>query len=216
MKANQKQQWSKKSDFKFSAGPWNLHAGADPFGPPVRPEREFAAKAQAYKDLGLRLRPVPRRRHRARTAPRRPSARRRPRRSRSCSTTRACSPRSSPRGSGKSPRRRRAGHQRTTPPTASAPSSGKRDDRRRPHPRHDRFVWWLAREGTYIREAKDAVRAPRLHARVIERDARARQEHPHPRRDEAQRADGPGVPADGRPLPGARATRAATRRASAC
>ena len=33
------QQWSQKQDFKFSAGPWNLHPGADPFGPAVRSER---------------------------------------------------------------------------------------------------------------------------------------------------------------------------------
>ena len=47
----QPSQWSKKGDFKFSAGPWNLHAGADPFGPVVRPEREFAAKLKLYKDM---------------------------------------------------------------------------------------------------------------------------------------------------------------------
>jgi xylose isomerase len=49
----QQSEWSKAADFKFSAGPWNLHAGADPFGPTVRPEREFAAKLKLYKDLGF-------------------------------------------------------------------------------------------------------------------------------------------------------------------
>src|SRR2546430_3713234 len=48
--------WSTKKDFKFSAGPWNLHAGADPFGPPVRPERSFAEKLKIFKDLGLEYR----------------------------------------------------------------------------------------------------------------------------------------------------------------
>ena len=45
--------WSQQSDFKYSAGPWNLHPGADPFGPPVRPEREFADKLRILKDLGF-------------------------------------------------------------------------------------------------------------------------------------------------------------------
>ncbi len=44
---------SSKEDFKFSVGPWNLHPGADPFGPPVRPEREFADKLKVFKDLGF-------------------------------------------------------------------------------------------------------------------------------------------------------------------
>lgn len=39
--------------FAYSAGVWNLHPGADPFGPPVRPEREFAEKLAIYKKMGL-------------------------------------------------------------------------------------------------------------------------------------------------------------------
>ncbi len=39
--------------FQFSAGVWNLHPGADPFGPPVRPEREFAEKLQWLQKLGF-------------------------------------------------------------------------------------------------------------------------------------------------------------------
>jgi xylose isomerase len=45
--------WSTRDDFQFSAGPWNLHPGADPFGPPVRDEREFAEKLRIFKDLGF-------------------------------------------------------------------------------------------------------------------------------------------------------------------
>lgn len=45
--------WSRKTDFRFSAGPWNLHPGADPFGPPVRGEHELAAKFKLLKDLGF-------------------------------------------------------------------------------------------------------------------------------------------------------------------
>jgi xylose isomerase len=45
--------WSTKQDFRFSAGPWNIHSGADPFGPPVRSEIEFAAKLGSFKELGF-------------------------------------------------------------------------------------------------------------------------------------------------------------------
>lgn len=41
------------TEFKFSAGVWNLHTGADPFGPPVRPERDFVEKCQILKKLGF-------------------------------------------------------------------------------------------------------------------------------------------------------------------
>lgn len=46
-------QWSRKEQFKFSAGPWNLHPGADPFGPAVRRERELAETLKIFKDLGF-------------------------------------------------------------------------------------------------------------------------------------------------------------------
>ncbi len=39
--------------FRFSFGPWNIHEGADPFGPPVRPTVEFAEKLKVYKQLGF-------------------------------------------------------------------------------------------------------------------------------------------------------------------
>jgi xylose isomerase len=45
--------WSRKEDFRFSAGPWNLHPGADPFGPAVRGERELAEKCRLLKELGF-------------------------------------------------------------------------------------------------------------------------------------------------------------------
>ncbi|MBW3625269.1 MAG: TIM barrel protein [Armatimonadetes bacterium] len=41
------------SQFTFSVGVWNLHPGADPFGPPVRPERSFAEKLRIFKDYGF-------------------------------------------------------------------------------------------------------------------------------------------------------------------
>lgn len=40
-------------EYRFSFGPWNLHEGADPFGPPVRASLEFARKLRMYRQLGF-------------------------------------------------------------------------------------------------------------------------------------------------------------------
>ena len=40
-------------EFKFTFGPWNIHEGADPFGPTVRETIEFGKKIKMYKDLGF-------------------------------------------------------------------------------------------------------------------------------------------------------------------
>ena len=39
--------------YRFTFGPWNISTGADPFGPPVRKELAFAAKLREYKKLGF-------------------------------------------------------------------------------------------------------------------------------------------------------------------
>jgi xylose isomerase len=39
--------------YRFSFGPWNIHSGADPFGPAVREEFIFAEKLEFYKKLGF-------------------------------------------------------------------------------------------------------------------------------------------------------------------
>ena len=39
--------------YRFSFGPWNISTGADPFGPPARSEVEYARKLKAYKILGF-------------------------------------------------------------------------------------------------------------------------------------------------------------------
>lgn len=41
------------SEYRFSFGPWNIHEGADPFGPPVRPTVEFGRKLKMYRALGF-------------------------------------------------------------------------------------------------------------------------------------------------------------------
>jgi len=37
--------------YRFTFGPWNISQGADPFGPPVRPDVAFAAKLREYRKL---------------------------------------------------------------------------------------------------------------------------------------------------------------------
>jgi xylose isomerase len=39
--------------YRFTFGPWNISTGADPFGPAVRDEVAFAAKIREYKKLGF-------------------------------------------------------------------------------------------------------------------------------------------------------------------
>ena len=39
--------------FRFSFGPWNIHEGADPFGPAVRPSISFERKLPLYRKLGF-------------------------------------------------------------------------------------------------------------------------------------------------------------------
>jgi xylose isomerase len=42
-----------KYGYRFSFGPWNISEGADPFGPPVRPAVAFDTKLEAYRRLGF-------------------------------------------------------------------------------------------------------------------------------------------------------------------
>ncbi len=39
--------------YRFTFGPWNIHEGADPFGPAVRDTIEFSKKLKEYKKLGF-------------------------------------------------------------------------------------------------------------------------------------------------------------------
>jgi xylose isomerase len=40
-------------EYRFSFGPWNIHEGADPFGPTVRDSIAFGKKLKMYKTLGF-------------------------------------------------------------------------------------------------------------------------------------------------------------------
>ena len=42
-----------QGEFRFSFGPWNIHEGADPFGPEVRKSIPFNKKLEMYKKLGF-------------------------------------------------------------------------------------------------------------------------------------------------------------------
>jgi xylose isomerase len=42
-----------KFGYRFSFGPWNIHEGADPFGPSVRTSRTLVDKLGVYKELGF-------------------------------------------------------------------------------------------------------------------------------------------------------------------
>jgi xylose isomerase len=44
---------TKKSTYQFTFGPWNISTGADPFGPPARKEVAFAQKIREYRKLGF-------------------------------------------------------------------------------------------------------------------------------------------------------------------
>ena len=39
--------------YRFSFGPWNIHDGSDPFGPPVRPKQDFSGKLRVYQELDI-------------------------------------------------------------------------------------------------------------------------------------------------------------------
>jgi xylose isomerase len=44
---------ARKHTYRFTFGPWNISTGTDPFGPAVRKEVAFAAKIREYKKLGF-------------------------------------------------------------------------------------------------------------------------------------------------------------------
>jgi len=44
---------ARSAAYRFSFGPWNIHSGADPFGPAVRKSLTFAEKLAFYRKLGF-------------------------------------------------------------------------------------------------------------------------------------------------------------------
>jgi xylose isomerase len=149
--------WSTKHDFKFSVGPWNLHSGADPFGPTVRPERAFIEKLKTFKDLGFEYVQF----HDDDAVPDEFSASEREKKAKEI---RKLLDDHGLKAEIFAPRHWEHSHGVDGPITSNSTADRKwgmeRGKRAIDVGRilgSERFVWWPAREGTYIREAKDAV-----------------------------------------------------------
>ena len=41
------------SEFRFSVGPWNVHSGADSYGPATRKEIDFEEKVRRFSEMGF-------------------------------------------------------------------------------------------------------------------------------------------------------------------
>ena len=150
-------QWSTRQDFKFSAGPWNLHPGADPFGPAVRGERSFGEKLKIFKDLGFEYVQF----HDDDAVPDEFSA---PDREKKAKEIRKMLDDQGLKAEIFAPRHWEHARGIDGPVTSNSGADRKwaieRGKRAIDVGRvlgSERFVWWPAREGTYVRESKDAV-----------------------------------------------------------
>ncbi|MDB5330618.1 MAG: xylA 2 [Phycisphaerales bacterium] len=151
------QQWSTKKDFKFSTGPWNLHSGADPFGPTVRPERSFLEKLKTFKELGFDYVQF----HDDDAVPDEFSA---VEREKKAKEVKKLLDDHGLKAEIFAPRHWEHAHGVDGPVTSNSAADRKwaieRGKRAIDVGRvlgSERFVWWPAREGTYVRESKDAV-----------------------------------------------------------
>jgi xylose isomerase len=149
--------WSIKQDFKFSAGPWNIHPGADPFGPTVRPERSLIETLKTFKDLGFDYVQF----HDDDAVPDGFSPAEREKKAKEI---RKLLDDHGLKAEIFAPRHWEDAHGIDGPITSNSAADRKwgieRGKRAIDVGRvlgSERFVWWPAREGTYIREAKDAV-----------------------------------------------------------
>ncbi len=150
-----------KYGYRFSFGPWNIHEGADPFGPAVRPSRTFDDKLSCVPRTGLRSGAAARRRRRAQSGQLSPArfVRRRARCEKTLADHGLSAEFVAPRlwehpmtidgaYTSNDPKARAYAIDRSKKAADIAQELG-----------CDLMVLWLAREGTYLREAKDAGRA---------------------------------------------------------
>jgi len=149
--------WSTRQDFKFSTGPWNLHSGADPFGPTVRPERTFVEKLKTFKELGFDYVQF----HDDDAVPDEFSPAEREKKAKE---VRKLLDDHGLKAEIFAPRHWEHSHGVDGPITSNSAADRKWGIERGRRAidvglilGSERFVWWPAREGTYIREAKDAV-----------------------------------------------------------
>ena len=152
-----KSNWTNKADFRFSVGPWNLHQGADPFGPPVRPDRDFASRLALFKELGFSYVQF----HDDDAVPDECSHGEREARARE---VKRMLDDHGLRAEFVAPRLWEDARGVDGPVTSNdaadrawALERGKRSIDVARLLESDRLVWWPAREGTYVRESKDAV-----------------------------------------------------------
>ena len=207
-----------RKSYRFTFGPWNISTGRDPFGPEVRKEVAFATKIREYKKLGfdgVQFHDddvVPRPRRLGPESYRKPRAKVKKMLDGEGLFCRVHRP--APVGTPEDRRRRLHVQQcRRSQVRHGALPSG---------PSTSPTCWarttsscgW--REGTYIREAKDPMASIGRILDAVNALLEYDKYDPHPRRDEAERADGSGLSADAGPLPGHRPTRRPSRRASAC
>ena len=195
-----------KYGYRFSFGPWNIHEGADPFGPPVRPSRGLRRKAGILKDLGFDAMQF----HDDDAVPDLDDL--------------------SPAEIAQQARAMRQlleDHGLVAEFVAPRLWEHPMTDRRRRITANDPaarayaierskkaadigrelgcnlMVLWLAREGTYLREAKDAVRATHRLLEAVNTLLAYDPDAAHRHRAQAQRTDGPGLHPHHRPRPGA-------------
>jgi xylose isomerase len=168
-------------NYRFSFGPWNISTGADPFGPAVRKEVPFAKKIAEYRKLGFTYVQL----HDDDVVPADWDA------TQTAKGVRKVKKMLDGEGlKGEFVAPRLWEDPRTADGGYTANKAAHRNYARDRSRRSvdianmmdiDLIVLWPAREGTYIREAK---------------------ENPHRRRNEAQRTDGPGLLPHGGPFHG--------------
>ena len=187
------------TQYRFSFGPWNISTGADPFGPPVRKEMEFARKLKAYKELGFDAVQF----HDDDIVPADldwPSTKKGVAEVKKILDgeglfVEIIAPRlwEDPRTidgafTSNNPGDRKYALDRARRCVDIAREIGCKN-----------YVLWLAREGTLHPRGQVRQDGDRPDRRRLERDPRARQGNPRPRRGQAQRADGSSLSADRRP-----------------
>jgi len=158
-----------RTKYRFTFGPWNIHEGADPFGPPVRRSFSFEQKLQMLKDLGFDGMQfhdddaVPDLDDKSPAQIEKAARAMKRRLDNAGVVAEFVAPRlwETPRGidggyTSNSPADRRYAIERSKKAIDIARILGTRD-----------IVLWLAREGTYVREAKNAIVAYRHQVEAI-------------------------------------------------
>ncbi len=159
-----------RTRYRFTFGPWNIHEGADPFGPPVRTSFSFNQKLAMYRKLGFEGvqfhddDAVPEIDDKTPEQLRRKAAQVRRKLDDAGLVAEFVAPRlwETPRGidgsyTSNSARDRRYALDRSKRAIDIARILGTPN-----------IVLWLAREGTYVREAKDAIDAYRKQVDAID------------------------------------------------